>query len=181
MPMLEKRVIKAKDIINNIRAGMTNSELMEKYKLSPKGLQSIFRKLEAVKAIRFSELYGRCPSYDDTADVDQTRKELRHYIDVPLTVYGAAHPQIKGAAREISQTGLGTKGIRASVGETKTLVISPEKLFLIDPFAFDAVCRWTRREGANREHVAGFEIVAISEEGSARLRELIGRLSLLEG
>jgi hypothetical protein len=43
--MTTKRTIKAKDIVNDIRSGLTNLQLMEKYNLSSKGLQSIFTKL----------------------------------------------------------------------------------------------------------------------------------------
>jgi hypothetical protein len=42
---VKKRVIEAKLVIEDIRSGSSDLELMEKYKLSSKGLQSLFKKL----------------------------------------------------------------------------------------------------------------------------------------
>lgn len=69
--MPEKTKIKARDVVNDIRAGMTDPELMEKYGLSAKGLQSLFRKLLEVKAIASSELKRRRADYHDTTIIQQ--------------------------------------------------------------------------------------------------------------
>ncbi len=37
--------VNASDVLNSIANGMTDAELMRKYRLSPRGLQSLFRKL----------------------------------------------------------------------------------------------------------------------------------------
>ncbi len=42
---MAKRTINAKEILVDIKAGMDNAALMEKYQLSEKGLQSLFKKL----------------------------------------------------------------------------------------------------------------------------------------
>ncbi|MBI4962364.1 MAG: PilZ domain-containing protein [Desulfomonile tiedjei] len=178
--MAEKRQIKAKDIINDIRRGMTDSELMEKFRLSIKGLQSVFRKLEAVKAIKPSELYGRFPGFDDTIDVDQLRRELREYLELSVPIYEMERPEKIGAVRDISTKGIGARGIQATPGETKTLVIDPGHFFPIEPFSFEAICRWVRREGPNRDYVGGFEITEISEEGEKRLQEIVSKVSLCD-
>ena len=69
--MTTKRTIKAKDIVNDIRSGMTNLQLMEKHNLSSKGLQSIFTKLMDAKAVKDRELDGRTPLADDTVNLNQ--------------------------------------------------------------------------------------------------------------
>jgi len=176
--MPQKRKISAKDIINDIRGGMTDSELMDKYRLSIKGLQSIFRKLEAVRAIKPSELYGRFPGFDDTIEVDQVRRQLREYLELSLPIYETERPEKIGSVRDISMRGIGAKGIQASPGEVKTLVINPVDLLSIDPFSFEAICRWVRRDGPNRDYVAGFEITVISEDHEKRLRDLVSKISL---
>lgn len=176
--MAEKRKIMAKEIINDIRGGMTDSELMDKYRLSIKGLQSIFRKLEAVKAIKPSELYGRFPGFDDTIEVDQVRRQLREYLELSVPIHEMESPEKKGSVRDISTKGIGTRGIKASPGEAKTLVINPVNLFSIDPFSVEVVCRWVRRDGPNRDYLGGFEITAISEEARQRLRDLVSKISL---
>ena len=43
---MEKRTVDAKEILDDIKAGMDSTALMEKYQLSEKGLQSLFKKLK---------------------------------------------------------------------------------------------------------------------------------------
>jgi hypothetical protein len=61
---MAKPVIDALDALLNIRAGMTDSELMVKYNLSAKGLQSLFTKLVRSGAMQQSEIDER-PSYTE--------------------------------------------------------------------------------------------------------------------
>jgi competence protein ComGC len=42
---MAKRTINAKEILADIKAGMNDASLMEKYELSEKSLQSVFKKL----------------------------------------------------------------------------------------------------------------------------------------
>lgn len=64
--MTDKPKIKARDLIEDIHSRMTDPELMAKYNLSIKGLQSIFRQLLEVKAITQAELDLRRGPYKDT-------------------------------------------------------------------------------------------------------------------
>jgi hypothetical protein len=58
--MLEdKAIVNAEDAVRSIRSGMTNEALMEKYEISQKGLESLFRKLIATGAIEQSDLDRR--------------------------------------------------------------------------------------------------------------------------
>jgi predicted transcriptional regulator len=55
----DKPVIKAADAVKYIRSGMDDSSLMKRYKISAKGLQSLFRKLVAAGVLDQSELNRR--------------------------------------------------------------------------------------------------------------------------
>ncbi len=55
----DKAVINAEDALYCIRAGMSNEALMEKFQLSKKGLESLFRKLVAAGKIDETELDAR--------------------------------------------------------------------------------------------------------------------------
>ncbi len=55
----EKPVISAADAVKSIRAGMDDATLMKRYKISAKGLRSLFRKLVAAGFISRSELDER--------------------------------------------------------------------------------------------------------------------------
>ena len=58
--MLEdKAIVNAEDAVRSIRSGMTDEALMEKYEISQKGLESLFRKLVAAGAIEQSDLDRR--------------------------------------------------------------------------------------------------------------------------
>jgi hypothetical protein len=65
-----KREINAKELVGDIRAGTNDFGLMEKYKLTPKGLDSTFRKLLAVGLISSNELAVRKTGHEETVDLD---------------------------------------------------------------------------------------------------------------
>ncbi len=176
--MTEKRRIKAKDIVNDIRAGLTNLQLRDKYHLSSQGLQSIFTKLADAKAVRDGELDGRTQTGDDTVGLDQKRVWSRNYVLVRLPVYGAENLTVEGQVRDITEKGLQVAGLSVIVGDCKTLVLQADDFADIHPFAFEAQCRWVRRETGHRETSAGFEIVDISEGALQELRKLIRVLTL---
>jgi Mor family transcriptional regulator len=55
--MASKRQINGKDVLNDLRSGMSAWELQVRYKLSGKSLQAILKKLVERNAISHSELY----------------------------------------------------------------------------------------------------------------------------
>jgi hypothetical protein len=59
MPTEAKRTINAKEALSDIRSGMTPDELMQKYRLSSKGLDALFRKLEGAGLLQKNELHRR--------------------------------------------------------------------------------------------------------------------------
>jgi hypothetical protein len=102
----EKAIVNAEEAVRGIRSGMSDEALMEKYEISQKGLQSLFRKLVAAGAIEQSVLdsrYGSLhrpswvlsvrnpprPSKVETEDVESTEpvsedrsiwEAYKHYI-----------------------------------------------------------------------------------------------------
>lgn len=56
---MSKPTINAKAVLKDIRNGASKSDLMEKYKLSPKGLESLYKKLVAAGLIPAGELTRR--------------------------------------------------------------------------------------------------------------------------
>ncbi len=176
-----KIVVKAKEIVNDLRDGMVDSQLMEKYGLSPKGLQSVFKKLVDAKAIRPTELYNRAPIVaEDTADVESIREELREFVEVMVPIQDSTDPTNTGAIHDLSQNGLGVSGLKAKRGETKTLVVLADNFFPVDPFSLEGVCRWVKRTESQGIIESGFRITAISEENRAHLEELIRLLRIRE-
>ncbi len=64
--MSNKPKLKAKDLVQDIRSQMTDAQLMAKYGVSTKGLQSIFRQLVDTNSITQGELDLRRARYKDT-------------------------------------------------------------------------------------------------------------------
>lgn len=56
---MEKTRVDAKQAIDDIRAGMSDADLMEKYSISSRGLQSLFRKLVSSGLLKQSEIDAR--------------------------------------------------------------------------------------------------------------------------
>ena len=67
--MSTKRKIKAIEIVSDIRLGMTNPQLMDKYKVSEANLSHIFRMLIDTHSIEQSELERLLSTYPAKLDV----------------------------------------------------------------------------------------------------------------
>ncbi len=176
--MRSKKRIKISDLVNDIRGGLSDIDLMVKYQLSVKGLQSAFRKLLDGNCVTRKDLDERMSSYDDTIDIDDVRKFPRNVPAVPITIYDTERPDAVGTLWDITETGVGARGIEAAVDQIKTLAIMVGKFSEFDPFEIEAKCRWVRRSRHDGELATGFEITNISEESLRRLRELISGLTL---
>jgi hypothetical protein len=66
---MEKRKITAREVLEDIRLGKNDSNLMQKYNLSAQGLQSVFRKLLRAGLITQKELDDRIPASEQTVDI----------------------------------------------------------------------------------------------------------------
>ncbi|MGO9572380.1 MAG: PilZ domain-containing protein [Desulfomonilaceae bacterium] len=177
---MAKRTVSAKEILTDIKTGMDNSALMQKYGLSEKGLQSLFKKLVTLKAISHSELYERSKSYRERIDHIRKRKFLRAELTIRLPIYELESGD-KGILRDISENGLRVAGIEATVGQAKTFQIPVDMYVESDPLLVLAECKWVEiRHGGKEYFVAGFEIMDLSESDSEILQNFIGCLLLSE-
>jgi PAS domain S-box-containing protein len=70
-----KKQISAKEIVTDIQSGATDAALMEKYKLTARGLQSVFQKILKAKALRPQEIHDRhhFGSYAETVAIELGR------------------------------------------------------------------------------------------------------------
>jgi hypothetical protein len=68
--MATKRTINANEIVKDIRSQMTDLQLMSKYMLSERGLESVMNKLLEAKLITRFEFDCRPLEYDDTVLLD---------------------------------------------------------------------------------------------------------------
>ncbi|MCA1959600.1 MAG: PilZ domain-containing protein [Desulfomonile sp.] len=175
---MSQRKISARDFIQDIRAGLTDSQLMGKYKLTALGLQSAFTKLVDAGALKPEELFGRLSDYDSTIGVEGLRLLQRHSLDFPLPVIDTERTGITGAVRDISHNGLGIIGIDAVEGESRAFMIPADQFFQIEPIVFRAQCRWIKYDEDLMQPIGGFQIIRVSKGNLRELRRLIQSLTL---
>ncbi len=167
------RQIKTADMVSDVRSGLTDFELVEKYCVSSHGLQKAFQTLVEGGALSEAELRGRSPSQDDTVFIECCRELPRHYLVIAVMIYEQGHPENRGLVRDITEKGLGVVGIPAKVGEVKKLVIPARKFIEADDIVFEAKYFWMQTKQTEERHVAGFQIISISEQSFENLRLLI--------
>jgi uncharacterized protein (DUF433 family) len=170
--------IDGNDIVEDIRAGMSDSELMEKYGLSSEGLGFALQTLTDTKVISLQDLYGSSLSEQDTVAVESTRVLPRSYLAITVHIYESKHPEIKGTLNDITERGVAITGIQAKVGEDAAFIIPTGNFIAIDPIMFAARCQWAEKEKDSGEWLAGFEITSISPKCLDDLRSLIQSASI---
>jgi len=156
-----KVVINTNEIAEDIRSGLNKTQLMEKYRMSPRALRWVSTTLISSGTITWQEIYDKlCKTYKDLAP-DKPRGAKRYPVPFDWNIYEADNEGVLGKVRDIAYKGVGVQGIKAKEGDTKTLVIPGDEFGEFAAFTFDAECRWTKRAPAG-EFLAGFEISYIS-------------------
>jgi hypothetical protein len=179
--MQAKRKIEAKSFVDDIRSGMSNLELMEKYHLSSKGLLSAFNKLISSQAMEEDELTGRIPLLDDTIDIDHAREFPRCYPALGLPIYDEKDSDEEYHVVDLTEKGVQVLGMAARVGDLKTLVIKAGGLDeRIKPCVFDAECRWVKAGQKKGTPIAGFEITYVSDKDLRVLLQIIRLLTFCD-
>lgn len=176
--MSEKRSIKARDVIKDIRSGLTDSQLMEKYQLSEGRLKHVFEKLVDAKALDESEIRDRVTLAQESTSGRSARRMSRGYLMFSIPVYDTDNIEIEGWLVDLNQTGLQVSGIEAAVGDSRSLLIRADEFVDVYPFGFDAKCRWVEPDETQGVLNVGFEITGISSWGLQELRKLISLVTL---
>jgi len=177
--MSAKRVVNAKDIVEDIRAGMSDKDLMTKYRLSSKGLQSAFTKLINNRILTVEEVYGQPRSTDeDTVIIDDMSLIQKHFLTVTARIYEEAKPAVEGRLHEVTERGLTIIGIQARIGEEKSFIIPCKEFLPADRIAFRADCLWANMKQGTGQWVSGYQVTSISRESLGLLRDLIQLLTL---
>ena len=173
-----KRKISATEFVDDIRRGMPQVAIMEKYALSSRGLVSAYRKLVDAGILQPEEVPTGLERDDEVEVVEDLREEARCYLDFELPVIDVGSSEVEGRVRDITVKGLGVIGIPAEVNERKTFMVYHERFALIRPFLIEATCRWAKKEEQNGRYIAGFEITNTTEKDLEQLRKLVRIISL---
>jgi uncharacterized protein (DUF433 family) len=152
----DRREQRTAKIAKDIRSGLSDDQIMKRYSLSSRGLAAVLDKLVSRGLIEEAEIHAR-----------------RNSLIVPIPIYEAPkYPEVEGRLHDITEKGVGVRGIKAVITEKKTLSILPNEFVNIDPIVFEAICRWSKRDDRGI-WAAGFEITVISQKCLRSLRQLI--------
>ena len=99
---------------------------------------------------------------------------------MPLLVQDASNPELKGTVIDISERGLGVKGLKVKVDEVKFLSVKANQLLKIRPFVLKVKCRWVKAGYEVKETQAGFEIISVTPDALQELRDLVEILEHLD-
>ncbi len=175
----EERKRMAQKIAGDVRSGMKDSELMEKYQLSNSGLQKICQTLLTEGFLGTDEIKGLKPHSNNGASVFQDRRQLsRRVPSMQIIVCDRNNESLRGTVKDVTEKGLAIRGLGVGVGELKTLAILGDDLGLIEPFELKAQCRWVGNEGCDGPSVAGFQVIAISDQDLQSLQRFVEFLDL---
>jgi hypothetical protein len=178
--MGEKRQINGRNIIDDLRSGMTDRELQVKHRLSTNGLCTIYEKIVDRGAISHSELSQWSPLYSLRTHYKESRSYPRADLTNKVPIYDLGTGSI-GILRDISEKGMRVAGIDASVGQARTFQIPIDIFMQADPLLIVAECKWARPKGTMKEYgVAGFEILDLPANDRNTLQNFITFLLLSE-
>jgi PilZ domain len=172
----QRRKISARKVVEDIRSGTSVTDLLHKYALSETALRRLLDKLLHSRFLDQRELDNWEALNHNVTVIRGVRQETRIPIDFPLRVQDCDHPYEHGLVRNLSQTGIGVSGIRARVGETRTLLVRLNGRVDRSFVRFEAKCRWViQTEGDVHECTAGFEITGIDDAARSALRKVMAQ------
>lgn len=160
-PQMEAR---HKEILEDLRAGMTNDELREKYRLSRTKLRELFEDFADSGNLEKKEGAYAIPNWRIP------RRHLiwthqiagygmkRRYVVASTLVYDAFEPDVKGQLSEVAGDTILTKGIGCALYQPATLVVQSEYFRSGKPLVFDAKCDWVRPFQSGEPSTAEFTI-----------------------
>ncbi|MBI5249335.1 MAG: PilZ domain-containing protein [Desulfomonile tiedjei] len=172
-----KNTIRMSNLVDDIRSGMSKPDLLAKYKLSSRGLRWVSMMLVSSGAMSWKEIFDKlCTNFSELVP-DKPRNSKRYRLPFELPVYDSVRPDRIGTVRDVSENGVGVRGIMAEEGETKTLVIGGDEFGELASFSFQGVCKWASKDSSG-QHFSGFEISDISMGSLSEFQLLMQLVSI---
>jgi hypothetical protein len=169
---MDRSDITLRKVIEDIKSGMGDVIIMEKYQISPSVLLRIKQNLSHSSA-----------PHEPKSEVSLAsehrikRRGPRYYVCYSIRTQDANNRQNVGTVNDISNQGIQVRGLTARVGQTLTLTVLGEAFHAHSSFSFEATCCWKASDDGG-ECVAGFAITKISPKDLQQLRKLIDELTV---
>jgi len=169
--------ISAREILEDLRAGMSDGALMEKYGLTPTAMGSVLRQLVEDQVLTRGEVYGARVCADEEGFPRIVRALERYAVHFEPPVFEQGNPDNRGRVVDVTEKGIGTRGLLAKVDEIGSFVVPGDEYDEYGAFRFEARCCWLKPD-PDGNHAAGFEFTSISFGDLGQLRLLITLASL---
>ena len=89
-------------------------------------------------------------------------------------IYEAVVPEKTGLILDLSESGIGVRGIESQIDQEKTLFMNVGDFVEYEALTFECRCRWISvYDDTQRNLCAGFEITSISENSLGCLRTVL--------
>jgi|WetSurMetagenome_2_1015567.scaffolds.fasta_scaffold383259_1 hypothetical protein len=164
--------IQAKEIVADIRNGLSDSDIMQKYGLTETGLQKLFRSLLDKKWLTPAEFEAWTIFSNNTVVLD-VRLHSRHRLNFLLPIFDAHRPENSGAVVSISRQGLGVEGLKVEPDTVLTLVIPLDRILGGTPLLLQARCRWVHTAGKGTPGAAGFFVITVAQGSWEKLLDYV--------
>jgi hypothetical protein len=179
----QKIQLPVKDVVNDILEGLTDLELMTKYRISwAADLHKVFDRLIMMGVVEKDEIKYRLPEgwkvkwkkdpepniEDKITNLDAREAPRNKFFGSVEICDMTAHACSYGLEiKDISEFGLMVAPIKILKNDVREFLIKPTHLEDVQTIAFVAECRWT--DGTR----AGFKITSISPPNMRELQKLI--------
>lgn len=179
--MTSKR-IKLGDIVKDIKLGLGDVPVMEKYDLRPADYLKILEKLRKAQTVPEAELDDRISEWKSReGKKDDLREGPRCYLIVTVKVSDAKDHNIQGQLLDLSEKGCRLAGVPCAVGQTRKLRLEvevSEGQFL--GCKFTAQCRWEKKDDTDGSCLTGFEITHILPSDAENLQQISKLLAICD-
>ena len=132
----------------------------------------------ATEEVEYEDLSTEAVECEElSAEASDAREQTRYNVGFKLPIHEATNRENKGIVINISEDGIGVKGIDAKPDERKTFVIPAYHGFVMfDSIVMIAECRWTETDTATGEKCSGFKLLQLTARNSNELSKLIATL-----
>jgi hypothetical protein len=174
-----KRKIDAGPIMADIRSGMGDVPIMEKYQITPNEYLKIITKLPTVSSTAARQKREAAPVSVAIPQRADKRARPRGHLLYRVTVQDLKNLDYRGKLNDISEQGLQVCGIPMNQSQARSLLIRSDVYLREPPLVVEAACRWTYGIGEHSEPLAGLQITEISRKDLKVLKRMLLELAIL--
>lgn len=148
------------EFVRDLRAGLSDDELMRKYDLSPRDLYRLLVQALGMGIVRSSDVSAVAGDISDGIAWSDFRARPRIPVHSQILIRDVKTRQ-QGVLKDICDRGLLIRGLKSRVKESKSLEIVCDWNEVDSAVQVDAVCRWHAPAEESVDWNAGYEIVSV--------------------